>query len=80
MERGEASCLQYHIQYVNAFISVCPVCILENPEEKEPDGDCISYEIIAVPPQTRKRKMTTRRRNALSAQEALELDEGSIHA
>jgi hypothetical protein len=50
-----------------------------NTEEKEPDGDRISYEIIAIPPQTRKRKMTTRRRNALSVQEALELGEGSIH-
>ena len=50
-----------------------------NTEGKEPDGDCISYEIISVPPQTRKRKMTTRIRNALSVQEALELGEGSIH-
>ena len=50
-----------------------------NTEEKEPDGDCISYEIIAVPPQTRKRKMATTTRNALSFQEALELGEGSIH-
>ena len=49
-----------------------------NTEEKETDGDCISYEIIAVPPQTRKRKMTTRRRNAFSVQEALDLGEGSI--
>jgi hypothetical protein len=47
-----------------------------NTEEKETDGDCISYEIIAVPPQTRKLKMTTTRRNALSVQEALELGEG----
>ena len=47
--------------------------------KKEPDGDCISYEIIAVPPQTRKRKMATTTRNALSVQEALELGEGSIH-
>ena len=47
-----------------------------NTKGKEQDGDCISYEIIAVPPQTRKRTMKTRRRNDLSVKDALELGEG----